>query len=40
MFLAARDRCGGKESCIRGAYLDQIEVLKARLQITELRHER
>ena len=27
-FLSARDACGRNESCIRGAYLDQIEVLK------------
>ena len=27
-FLSARDSCGWNESCIRGAYLDQIEVLK------------
>ena len=27
-FLSARDACGRNETCIRGAYLDQIEVLK------------
>ena len=27
-FLSARDACGRNESCIRGGYLDQIEVLK------------
>ena len=26
-FLSARDACGRNESCIRGGYLDQIEVL-------------
>ena len=27
MFLAARDGCGRNAGCIKGAYLDQIEVL-------------
>lgn len=36
MFLAARNRCGRNESCIRGAYLDQIEVLNSRLRYSAL----
>jgi uncharacterized protein len=38
MFLAARNRCGRHESCIRGAYLDQIEVLNSRLRYSALGH--
>lgn len=37
MFLAARDGCGRNAGCIKGAYLDQIEVLKSRLRMTSLR---
>jgi uncharacterized protein len=39
-FLAARDRCGRNVSCIKGAYLDQIEVLSARLRYAENRWDR
>jgi uncharacterized protein len=31
-FLSARDACGRNASCIKGAYLDQIEVLSAQLR--------
>lgn len=34
-FLAARDACGRNISCITGAYLDQIEVLQARIRISQ-----
>jgi uncharacterized protein len=34
-FLAARDACGRDISCIKGAYLDQIEVLSARIRVAE-----
>ena len=40
MFLAARDRCGRNESCIKGAYLDQFEVLESRLRFSGLAQER
>ncbi len=39
-FLATRDRCGRDVSCIKGAYLDQIEVLSARLRFAENRWDR
>jgi hypothetical protein len=35
MFLVARDRCGRNESCLRGAYLDQIAVLQERLSASD-----
>ena len=31
-FLSARDACGRNASCIKGAYLDQIEALSAELR--------
>jgi uncharacterized protein len=31
-FLDARDACGRDTECIKGAYLDQISVLEARLE--------
>ncbi len=31
-FLSARDACGRNSSCIKGAYLDQIEALSAELR--------
>lgn len=34
-FLVARDACGRNISCITGAYLDQIEVLQARIRISQ-----
>ena len=34
-FLSARDACGRDVSCIKGAYLDQIEVLSARVRVAE-----
>jgi uncharacterized protein len=34
-FLAARDACGRDVSCIKGAYLDQIEVLSARIRVAQ-----
>ena len=34
-FLAVRNRCGRDTGCIKGAYLDQIEVLSARLRVAE-----
>lgn len=34
-FLATRDACGSNRSCIKGAYLDQIEVLKIRLRYAD-----
>jgi uncharacterized protein len=34
-FLAARDRCGRNDTCLRGAYLDQIEVLEERLSASD-----
>ena len=34
-FLAARAACGRNTGCIKGAYLDQIEVLQARLRVAE-----
>ena len=35
-FLAARDACGRNTSCIKGAYLDQISVLSARIHVAGL----
>lgn len=32
MFLATRDKCGRDASCIEGAYLDQIDVLRRQLE--------
>jgi uncharacterized protein len=32
MFLATRDKCGRDVSCIEGAYLDQIDVLRRQLE--------
>ena len=34
-FLDARDDCGRNTGCIKGAYLDQIEVLSARLKYAQ-----
>jgi uncharacterized protein len=34
-FLSARDACGRNVSCITGAYLDQIEVLQARIRVSQ-----
>lgn len=34
-FLAARNSCVRDVSCIKGAYLDQIEVLSARIRVAE-----
>lgn len=34
-FLNTRDACGRNVSCIKGAYLDQIDVLKARLRYAD-----
>jgi uncharacterized protein len=34
-FLGARNACGRDVSCITGAYLDQIEVLQARIRISQ-----
>jgi uncharacterized protein len=31
-FLATRDKCGRDASCIEGAYLDQIDVLRRQLE--------
>ena len=39
-FLAVRDDCGRDTSCIKGAYLDQISVLEARLEKANRRTER
>jgi uncharacterized protein len=39
-FLAARDSCGRDTGCIKGAYLDQISVLEARLEQAYRRSER
>jgi uncharacterized protein len=39
-FLAARDSCGRDTDCIKGAYLDQISVLEARLEQAYRRSER
>lgn len=39
-FLAARDACGRDVRCIKGAYLDQISVLEARLERAYRRSER
>jgi uncharacterized protein len=39
-FLDARDSCGRDAECIKGAYLDQISVLEARLQQAYRRSER
>jgi uncharacterized protein len=39
-FLDARDSCGRDTDCIRGAYLDQIGVLEARLERASRRSER
>jgi uncharacterized protein YecT (DUF1311 family) len=39
-FLAVRDDCGRDASCIKGAYLDQISVLEARLEKAYSRSER
>ena len=39
-FLAVRDDCGRDTSCIKGAYLDQISVLEARLEKANSRTER
>ena len=38
-FLAVRDDCGRDTSCIKGAYLDQISVLEARLEKATRRTE-
>lgn len=38
-FLAARDACGRDTSCIKGAYLDQIEVLTARMRVAQNERE-
>jgi uncharacterized protein len=35
-FLSARDACGRNTGCIKGAYLDQISVLSARIHIAGL----
>jgi uncharacterized protein len=35
-FLSARDACGRNSGCIKGAYLDQISVLSARIHIAGL----
>ncbi len=35
-FLLARDACGRNTSCIKGAYLDQISVLSARIHVAGL----
>ncbi len=35
-FLAARDACGRNAGCIKGAYLDQISVLSARIHVAGL----
>jgi uncharacterized protein len=32
-FLSARDACGRNTGCIKGAYLDQISVLSARIHV-------
>jgi uncharacterized protein len=34
-FLSSRDRCGSDVSCIKGAYLDQIDVLASRLRYAQ-----
>lgn len=34
-FLSARDACGRNTGCIKGAYLDQISVLSARVRVAE-----
>jgi uncharacterized protein len=34
-FLSARDGCGRNTGCIKGAYLDQISVLTARLRMAD-----
>lgn len=34
-FLETRDACGQSRSCIKGAYLDQIDVLKMRLRYAD-----
>ncbi len=39
-FLDARDACGRDANCIKGAYLDQISVLDARLEQAYRRSER
>lgn len=39
-FLDARDACGRDTECIKGAYLDQISVLEARLEQVYRRTER
>lgn len=39
-FLDARDNCGRDTDCIKGAYLDQISVLEARLERATRRSER
>ncbi|HML29406.1 MAG TPA: lysozyme inhibitor LprI family protein [Hyphomicrobium sp.] len=39
-FLDARDACGRDTECIKGAYLDQIGVLEARLEQAYRRSER
>jgi uncharacterized protein len=39
-FLDARDACGRDTNCIKGAYLDQISVLDARLEQAYRRSER
>ncbi len=34
-FLSSRDSCGRDVSCIKGAYLDQIDVLASRLRYAQ-----